>query len=60
MYYAIHSFDWARTGSYITITDRYDFGKGDLHSIEGVAIEIMYQAQQAGVLVPYYVSITRQ
>lgn len=60
LYYAIKKFDWSRTGSYITITDRYDFGKRDLDSVEGVAIEIMYQAQQAGVLVPYYVSITRQ
>lgn len=60
LYYAIHSFDWHKSGSYIIITDFYDFDRGDLHSIAGVAIRTMHLAQQEGVLIPYHVSIKNQ
>lgn len=40
--------------------DRYDFEQQDLYSgLLNFAVGTMYNAQQAGVLTPYYVTITR-
>lgn len=59
LYYAIHAFSWTKASGLVTIRDRYDFAPGDSTSIAGVAVNTMYEAQQAGVLIPYYVVITR-
>lgn len=62
LYYAIHAFDFTKTSTVskkVTIKDRYDFKKGDKYSgLAGLAIDTMYEAQEAGYLVPYYVIIT--
>lgn len=58
LYYAIHTFRWVkRSPAWIYILDRYDFGLGDYAGLAGIAINAMYNAQQAGVLTPYEVSI---
>lgn len=63
LYYAIHAFSYTKTygsglnSSYMTVTDRYDYATGDYTGVGGVAVNTMYQAQQAGILVPYIVSI---
>ncbi len=41
----------------ITITDRYDFALAPYNNIAGVAVYMMYKAQQYGLLVPYKVKI---
>ena len=62
LYYAIHAFDFTKPSAAskkVTIKDRYDFKKGDKYSgLAGLAIDTMYEAQEAGFLVPYYVVIT--
>ena len=60
LYYAIHKFNWYRLGnSSIRIQDRYDFAYDKDHwaTIQGFAVNVMYLAQQAGDLTPYYVYI---
>ena len=62
LYYSIHAFDFVTSyqlgNEYIILTDVYDYSEGsDYPSIAGVAIEVMYQAQQAGVLTPYHITI---
>lgn len=58
LYYAIHLFEWSREkkGNYefLVFSDRYDFAPGDYSSIPNVAVNAMYQAQQAGDLTPFY------
>ena len=61
LYYAIHAFSYTKTSATsktVTIRDRYDFAPGDYNGIAGIAIDTMYKAQEAGVIVPYYVNIT--
>lgn len=61
LYYAIHDFDFTKPSASsrtVTIRDRYDFAPGDYSGIAGIAVDTMYQAQQAGVIIPYYVNIT--
>lgn len=62
LYYAIHSFNWtksSKTSKTVKISDRYDYKAGDHNGgIAGVAIDTMAKAQDAGVIVPYYVNIT--
>lgn len=62
LYYAIHKFDFTKPSKIskkVTIKGRYDFKKGEKYSgLAGLAIDTMYAAQEAGFLVPYYVSIT--
>ena len=43
--------------SSLNVSDRYDYASGDYTGVAGVAVNTMYQAQQAGILVPYYVKI---
>ena len=61
LYYAIHKFNYKKyfssSGNYLEISDRYDYASGDYTGVAGVAIQTMYQAQQAGVIVPYQVII---
>ncbi len=60
LYYSIHRFNWSRTGSYVTITDTYDWSQDKSYtSIVGIAVNTMYAAQQRGILIPYKISITR-
>lgn len=61
LYYAIHAFNYTKTislsNSSLNVSDRYDYASGDYTGVAGVAVNTMYQAQQAGILVPYYVKI---
>lgn len=64
--YAIHEFCFIKhlnigSSSYLEITDEYDYSSGDYTSVAGIAIEAMYQAQEAGILVPYevYIELSR-
>ncbi|WP_219846740.1 MULTISPECIES: hypothetical protein [unclassified Bifidobacterium] len=60
LYYAIHKFTWSKLAGRVTIRDRYDFSYNDRYSgIAGVAINVMYEAQLGGYLIPYYVVIAR-
>jgi len=59
LYYAIHAFSWTKSGGFVTLRDRYDFAPGDYNGIAGTAVNTMYLAQQAGVLVPFYLSIRK-
>ena len=59
-YYAIHACTYAKDveANTITVTDRYDFAPNDWSDIQGVAVDTMYKAQEAGVIVPFQLSIT--
>ncbi len=60
LYYAIHGFNYTKENGILHIYDRYDYAPTDGGSIGGIAINMMYKAQEAGVLVPYQVSIYLQ
>lgn len=59
-YYAIHACTYTKDveANTITVTDRYDFAPNDWSDIQGVAVDTMYNAQEAGVIVPFQLSIT--
>lgn len=59
-YYAIHACTYTKNAEVnaITVTDRYDFAPNDWSDIQGVAVDTMYKAQEAGVIVPFQFSIT--
>ncbi|SET15506.1 hypothetical protein [[Clostridium] polysaccharolyticum] len=60
LYYAIHRFKYAKSSSTSTavhITDLYDYDDDNYTSIAGIAVSIMSDAEDAGVLVPYYTQI---
>lgn len=59
-YYAIHACTYTKDAeaNTITVTDRYDFAPNDWSDIQGVAVDMMYKAQEAGVIVPFQLSIT--
>lgn len=59
LYYAIHNFNWKKSGRSVTLSDRYDYTDNGYSGIEGFAVNTMYYAQQMGVIVPYYVRITQ-
>lgn len=57
-YYAIHSFNWNQTSTKFYISDYYDFDEASYaEGIEGAAVGMMYQAQNYGIITPYYVNI---
>ena len=61
LYYAFHYFYYTKSasGRVVVIQDRYDYAHSDDYgSIGGIAVNVMYAAQEAGVLVPYYSVIT--
>ena len=39
------------------IYDRYDYAVADYSSIQGVAVNTMYKAQEAGVIVPFKIEM---
>ena len=55
LYNAIHSFYYStsESGRVVVIQDRYDFAKSGYSSVAGIAVETMYAAQNAGVIVPF-------
>lgn len=59
-YYAIHACSYTKdtANNTITVTDRYDFAPNDWSDIQGVAVDTMYKAQEAGVIVPFQVTMT--
>lgn len=57
LYYALHSFYYSKSesGRVIEIQDRYDYaGDGGYNGISGIAINVMYDAQENGYLIPFY------
>ena len=64
LYYALHGFNYTKSdsGSIIVLTDRYDFDK-DVSGYDGIseaAISLMYKAQVAGTIVPFYSNIQKE
>lgn len=59
LYYSIHSFRWTKKNYMVTIMDRYDFAYGSYSGLAGIAVNTMYLAQQAGVVVPFQLRITK-
>lgn len=62
-YYALHnvSYLFDRSHRTIDIHDRYDFddkNEHDYSDVVGTVLNVMYKAQQAGVIVPYQVRIS--
>lgn len=60
LYYAIHAFRFLKSpsGRVVNIEDRYDYAKSSNYpSISGVAVNWMYNAQEAGTLTPFFTSI---
>lgn len=62
LYYAIHKFNYKKhissSGSYLEISDKYDYAQqSEYTGVAGVAVQKMYEAQQAGVIVPYQIII---
>lgn len=59
-YYAIHACSYTKdmVNNTITVTDRYDFAPNDWSDIHGVAVDTMYEAQQAGIIVPFWITMT--
>lgn len=61
LYNAIHFFNYEKPSANsktVTISDRYDFAANNPGSIAGVAMDMMYKAQEAGYLTPFYTKIT--
>lgn len=58
-YYAIHCFTYYRDTNHhmFLIYDRYDYAVADYSSIQGVAVNTMYKAQEAGVIVPFKIEM---
>jgi hypothetical protein len=58
-YFSLHKFRYVKTqNGTLVITDRYDYSKDDTFgAIQDVPIQLMYEAQEMGLLVPYYVVI---
>jgi hypothetical protein len=60
LFYAIHQFYYAKfqSGDVITVYDKYDFAlDGGFDAIDDIPIEVMYMAQEKGVIVPFYTVI---
>ncbi|WP_422114634.1 hypothetical protein [Brachybacterium sp. UNK5269] len=57
-YYAIHAFNWTKSGIRVSISDRYDFAPGKYSGLAGTAVNAMWLAQQLGHIKPYYVKVT--
>ena len=58
-YFSLHNFRYVRTDNgTLVITDRYDYSKDDTFgAIQDVPIQLMYEAQEMGLLTPYYVVV---
>lgn len=51
----------ASSGKAIVLTDRYDYDtSGYSWTIQGIAVNMMYNAQQSGYLTPFYTVITQE
>lgn len=60
LFYSLHQFSYVKfdEGQTIVIFDRYDYAPdGDFELFDNIPIQVMYAAQEAGVLAPYYVLI---
>ena len=58
-YFSLHNFRYAKTSNgTLAITDRYDYSANDSFGvIQDIPIGLMYEAQEMGLLTPYYVVI---
>ena len=58
-YFSLHNFRYVKSpNGTIVIADRYDYSKDDTFgAIQDIPIQLMYEAQEMGLLVPYYVVI---
>lgn len=57
LYYALHQFNYSKFdgGKKLVINDRYDFIRnGGFVWPDELPIQVMYEAQEAGVIIPYY------
>lgn len=61
LYYALHSFYYSKSQSsnVVVIQDRYDYENTSWTSVANVAVDTMHEAQEAGVIVPFYSVIIR-
>lgn len=51
----------ASSGKAVVLTDRYDYDtSGYSWTIQGIAVKMMYNAQQSGYLTPFYTVITQE
>ncbi len=60
LFYSVHQFSYAKFdgGETVVIYDRYDYAPdGKFELFDNIPIQVMYAAQEAGVLVPYYTLI---
>lgn len=60
LYYAIHSFYYRKStsGRVVIIQDRYDYQQGAMGGgLVGDLVNAMYEAQEEGILIPYYTYI---
>lgn len=62
LHLAINKFYYSKSasGRVVVIQDRYDFDSDEYNSynIIGIVVETMHDAQEAGIIVPYYTVIT--
>ncbi len=61
LYYSIHSFRYLKSPSnrVINLEDRYDYAQNnDYPTIQGIANNWMYNAQEDGALTPYFITIS--
>ena len=57
LFYSIHNFDYAKfdNGKLVVIKDRYDFAyNAGFEGLDNISVNLAYEAQEAGVLVPFY------
>lgn len=57
LYYAIHLFNWSRSGSRIVITDVYDFKRGDYDGLQHNMVNVMAAAQRTHAIYTFNVRI---
>lgn len=57
LFYSLHQFDYAKfdDGRLVVIKDRYDFAyNAGFAGLDNISVNLAYEAQEAGVLVPFY------
>lgn len=57
LFYSLHQFDYAKFdgGRLVVIKDRYDFAyNAGFVGLDNISVNLAYEAQEAGVLVPFY------
>ena len=63
LFYSLHQFSYAKFdgGKTVVLYDRYDYAPdGKFELFDNIPIQVMYAAQEAGVLTPYYTFVEVQ